>query len=149
MGVLKSIISKIIHLDILSRKYPVSIKGVIILNERVILLKNERDEWELPGGKIDPNETSEHCLLREIKEELNIEAKIHSLIDTWFYNISNKVNVFIVTFLCRPITLDIIKIKISNEHKEVGFFSFYEIKGLNMPQGYKNSIYRAYKILDI
>ena len=31
--------------------------------------------WEFPGGKIEPNETPENALIREIKEEL--AAKIH------------------------------------------------------------------------
>jgi 8-oxo-dGTP diphosphatase len=33
-------------------------------------------KWELPGGKIEPNENPEQCLLREIKEELNVEIQI-------------------------------------------------------------------------
>ncbi len=33
-------------------------------------------KWELPGGKIELNETAEQCLIREIKEELNIEIEI-------------------------------------------------------------------------
>jgi hypothetical protein len=32
----------------------VSVKGVIVRAGRVLLLKNERDEWELPGGRIEP-----------------------------------------------------------------------------------------------
>lgn len=33
-------------------------------------------KWEFPGGKIESDETPEHCLVREIKEELNIEIEI-------------------------------------------------------------------------
>jgi 8-oxo-dGTP diphosphatase len=33
-------------------------------------------KWELAGGKIEPNETAQQCLVREIKEELNIEIAI-------------------------------------------------------------------------
>lgn len=31
--------------------------------------------WEFPGGKIEPNETPEMAILREMKEELDIETK--------------------------------------------------------------------------
>jgi hypothetical protein len=33
--------------------FPVSIKGVVIHANKVLLLKNTRDEWELPGGQLE------------------------------------------------------------------------------------------------
>lgn len=33
-------------------------------------------EWEFPGGKIEPNETEEECIKREIREELGVEIRI-------------------------------------------------------------------------
>lgn len=37
-------------------------------------------KWEFPGGKIEVDETKEQALIREIKEELNVDIKVHELI---------------------------------------------------------------------
>jgi len=36
--------------------FPVSVKGVAVQGGKVLLLENERSEWELPGGKLEVGE---------------------------------------------------------------------------------------------
>jgi len=50
--------------------FPVSIKGVLLEAGRVVLLENEREEWELPGGRLETGEDPMACLVREFAEEL-------------------------------------------------------------------------------
>ena len=97
-----------------------------------------------PAEKLEAEETAEQCLVREIKEELNIDVEIDSLIDVWVYNILGKVDVLIITYLCKAIS-SASDLKISHEHKELGLFSLSEIDQLNMPQEYKSSIHKMVK----
>lgn len=59
--------------DYFEYQLPVSVKAVISLNGQIPLLRNERNEWELPGGKLDLGESPTACVQREVHEELNID----------------------------------------------------------------------------
>lgn len=48
-----------------------------------------KDGWEFPGGKIEPDETPEDAIVREIKEELDTEVEVIELLDTVEYDYPN------------------------------------------------------------
>ena len=41
--------------------------------------------WEFPGGKIEAGESAEECLVREIKEELNLDITVGKELGQSFY----------------------------------------------------------------
>ena len=42
--------------------------------------------WEIPGGKLEPGETPEQCIVREIKEELTTEVKAEKILGVVDYD---------------------------------------------------------------
>lgn len=122
-------------------RFPVAIKGVVTIDGRVCLLFNERDEWELPGGKLEPGEDPRICVAREIEEELGLSATVGRILDSWLYRIRPGIEVVIVTYACE--SLSGVTPRLSAEHKKLGLFAPDEIEALNMPDGYKKSIRAA------
>ena len=129
--------SRFIKTDELSDKFPVSIKAIIIDKNKVLCLKNERNEWDLPGGKIEFNEDIENCLIREIKEETNLSVEnlnILKPLNLKFNDVFVLVLIYSASISCDSPVI------ISYEHSEYDFFSKSEINNLNMTQDYKNII---------
>ncbi|MCA9332847.1 NUDIX domain-containing protein [Candidatus Saccharibacteria bacterium] len=55
--------------------FNVGCKAVIVKDNKVLIVKNTKGFWEVPGGRIDANESIEEALHRELREELpNIKA---------------------------------------------------------------------------
>lgn len=121
-------------------RFPVSVKGVLFDRDRVLLLGNERAEWELPGGRLEAGETIAQCLAREVEEELGIGVEVGPLLDCWIYEVLPGRSVLIVTHGLRR--LDSLPLRLSAEHKALDSFTLAAIEGLPMPEGYRRSIRR-------
>lgn len=135
--------------------WPVSVKGVVLDQEgRVLLLENERGEWELPGGRLEitdqatgerADSTPEAAVEREVLEETGWTVKADGLIDggVWIYEPIPGRRVLIVTYGCT--LLDATREPVaSHEHKRVGLHSLDAVPTLVMPEGYKRSILTWY-----
>jgi mutator protein MutT len=59
--------------------------GLIFFQGKLLITQRKKDQhlgglWEFPGGKREPEETYEACLIRELREELAIEVQVGCLI---------------------------------------------------------------------
>ncbi|MFE7504237.1 NUDIX domain-containing protein [Promicromonospora sp. NPDC057488] len=117
---------------------PVSVKAVLAWRGRLPLLRNERDEWELPGGKLDLGEAPAPSLAREIREELAWDAAVGDPVHSWVYRVFPHRHVFVLTYLA---TYDGDAAPVySHEHKELTLVTPDEAGALNLPDGYRTAI---------
>src|ERR1700746_3829327 len=105
--------------------FPVSIKGVLLEAGHVVLLENERSEWELPGGRLEAGEDPAICLAREFAEELGIKVAVTTILDSWVYEVSPAQSVVIVTYGAERV--DQAPLRVSYEHRRLGSFAIAEI----------------------
>jgi 8-oxo-dGTP diphosphatase len=67
------------------------VAGLIIGDDgRVLITQRRADQamplqWEFPGGKIEPGESPEQALVRELREELGVEAAVGRVWDVLFH----------------------------------------------------------------
>lgn len=97
-------------------------EGKILIAQRN-LKKSQGGLWEFPGGKIEPNETKEEAIVREIKEELNMDISCDSYFDEKVYEYPDK-TIRLIALNCSMIgtTYDVL------EHESINWIDLDEFK---------------------
>jgi mutator protein MutT len=116
---------------------------VLIYRGRVLLLRNERGEWELPGGRLDAGETPKEAVVREIREETGLSATGTSLVDAWVFQVTPKEKVLILQYACHLIGRH--SVTVSHEHSDHRWLRLEDLDGEPLPGGYLRGIERAVK----
>jgi len=123
---------------------PVSVKAALRCGDHWVLLRNDRNEWELPGGRIDAADQSLQTVVeRECREELGIDVEVGQLVAAYLFEVVPGKR---VTIVCYAATADTNQFTISNEHDAVGLFTTSELAGLELPIGYRDAIAAAERL---
>jgi mutator protein MutT len=120
-------------------------KGEILLTTRAF--EPAKVKLDLPGGFVDMNETAEEALIRELKEELNID--VHN--PQYLFSIPNEYNFSGITVH----TLDMFfKVEVDDDiqiqtNDDVASAQFYDLKIVNTEDIGLNSIKKAINKLKV
>ncbi len=114
------------------------VAAVIEEGGKLLIAKRKSDNptesrWEFPGGKIEPGETPQECLRREIEEELSIHINIGQFIMTnvySFYDFTIELSAYFAKWVSGLIRL--------NDHEEIAWVSpeqleLYDISPADRP----------------
>ena len=82
--------------------------GLVFHDGRLLIAQRKPDAhlgglWEFPGGKREPGETFEACLVRELREELEITVEVGELIEEISHDYPDKL-VLLRFFRCRLVS---------------------------------------------
>lgn len=120
-------------------KWGLTVRGIIKNNDDEILLlkrhhksRNDPEKWEFPGGKVDKGEYFEAALIREFKEETNLDINVKELYDA----VENEFisckdgNIVKTVQIIMKVNIKSGELKLSHEHEDYRWLKIDEIKGL-------------------
>lgn len=78
--------------------------GVVLREGRVMLCQRRPEvhnglKWEFPGGKLEPGESPEEALARELREELDIGVKVGRVADAVYHRYPDR-DVLVLFYMC-------------------------------------------------
>lgn len=116
----------------------IQVVGAAIIRNKNELLCAQRGygsligKWEFPGGKVEKGETDQQALVREIKEELNIDVQVEELIDENYNEYPDK-NINLKVYRCNYISGEIKDV----EHKALEWKKPEEVESLDWAEADK------------
>lgn len=121
--------------DIMEKPYGLTMRGIVKNSEGKILVlrrhpksKTNPHKWELPGGKTEKCEYFDEALIREIKEETNLDVKVGDFCEAVQDDYDHKRTVQLIMY-AKDVTGEV---KISDEHDDWMWASLDEIKSLEI-----------------
>jgi len=111
-----------------------SVAGVAVKDGNLFLAKRNKggslsEKWEFPGGKLEKNETFEHALKREFKEEFGVNIIVHSKLCSSRFTHKDRnyeLSAYHITILGDTFSL--------REHTQIHWIPFRELSHIDLAE---------------
>jgi ADP-ribose pyrophosphatase YjhB (NUDIX family) len=112
--------------------YNMGVGGAVVHEERLLLVRRSsrrgRGNWQVPGGFVEPDETIEQAVVREVLEESGVSTEVRGVLGLRNRCDPDVNNSLYVVMLLRPLDTD--PQPDNHEVDRAGFFTLEEIRGL-------------------
>jgi ADP-ribose pyrophosphatase YjhB (NUDIX family) len=112
--------------------YNVGVGGAVVRDGRLLLVRRAsrrgRGNWQVPGGFIEPDETMEQAVIREVAEEAGVTAEVEGILALRNRYDPDVGNSLYIVLLLRPLSGD--PKPDGHEVDQAGFFTLAEIQAL-------------------
>lgn len=110
------------------RETVTGVKGLIFRDGRALILIKANGEPDLPGGRVEQNETSEETLYREVNEETGLKVEPQKTATEWSFMKEPELQVTGMTYYCQLLGGTL---KLSPEHSGHRWVESGELRHLN------------------
>jgi len=109
------------------------VKSIIENQRKALVLVEPNGDLDLPGGRLEPGESSINCLIREIQEETGVSVEVLKPIASWSFSKGAQLLITGKTFICKYLGGRII---LSPEHAGYFWVKFEDVNKLNFKHSY-------------
>ena len=113
--------------------YNIGVGGAVVRDGRLLLVRRAsrhgRGNWQLPGGFIEPNETIEQAVVREVQEEAGVTAEVEAVLGLRSRYEPESGNGIYVVLLLRPVSGE--PAADGHEVDHAGYFTLEQIRQLS------------------
>lgn len=114
--------------------------AIIIHNNKMLITQRGEDsdhpfQWEFPGGKVNRGETNQECIVREIREELDVDVEVLEKMVAVEFDYGFK-KIKLIPFLCSSANREL---KL-NEHHDFKWIELQELGNTDFSEADKKLI---------
>jgi ADP-ribose pyrophosphatase YjhB (NUDIX family) len=113
--------------------YNIGVGGAVVRDGRLLLVRRAsrrgRGNWQVPGGFIEPDETIEQAVVREVIEEAGVTAEVEGVLALRNRYDPDACNSLYIVLLLRPLSGE--PKPDGYEVDQAGYFTLAEIRALD------------------